>query len=69
MRDVEAELIAQIEEAMRKSGKTQADFAAHKGTTRQAVNPYFSGRKSLLTETGKDLLDFLGVSIRLVKKE
>lgn len=50
---------------MRSQGKTQADFAAHKGVTRQSVNPYFAGRKGLLTDTGKELLDYLGVTIKL----
>ncbi|WP_245557599.1 helix-turn-helix domain-containing protein [Deinococcus peraridilitoris] len=68
MRTIEQELLEQIKQVMRQSGKTQADFAAHQETSRQAVNPYFSGKKSLLTETGKDLLDFLGVSIQLIPK-
>ncbi|AXH00505.1 helix-turn-helix domain-containing protein [Deinococcus wulumuqiensis] len=50
---------------MRRSGKTQADFAAHKGVSRQSVNPYFNGKRSLFTETGRELLDFLGLRIRL----
>ena len=50
---------------MRERGVTQSDFASSKGIMRQTVNPYFKGRKSLLTETGKDLLEFLGVKIRL----
>lgn len=44
---------------------TQSEFAASKGITRQTVNPYFTGKKSLLTETGKDILEFLGVRIKL----
>ena len=65
MRDIEAELKNQIEDAMRRSGKTQADFAAHKGVSRQSVNPYFNGKRSLFTETGRELLAFLGLRIRL----
>lgn len=59
VRDIEAELRAQLQEVMRRSGKTQADFAAHQGVSRQSVNAYFTGRRSLLTDTGRDLLEFL----------
>ena len=50
---------------MRERRITQSGFAASKGIMRQTVNPYFSGKKSLLTETGKDLLEYLGVRIKL----
>lgn len=50
---------------MRRAGKSQADFASFKGASRQAVNPYFTGKKALLTDTALELLDFLGVRIRL----
>lgn len=65
MRDIEHELLLQLEDAMRRQGKTQADFAAQKGVSRQTVNPYFNGRKSLLTNTGREILDYLGLRIRL----
>ncbi|WP_407543686.1 helix-turn-helix transcriptional regulator (plasmid) [Deinococcus radiomollis] len=69
MRDIESELLQRIHDAMKKKGVTQSDFAKAYGKSRQAVNPYFAGRKSLLTETGKDLLEFLGVEIVLTEKE
>jgi transcriptional regulator with XRE-family HTH domain len=65
VRDIEAELLEEIEAAMRRTGQTQADFAAHRGVSRQSVNPYFNGKRSLLTETGRELLVFLGLRIRL----
>ena len=65
MRNIEKQLLEQVEQIMRERGVTQSDFASSKGILRQTVNPYFKGRKSLLTETGKDLLEFLGVKIRL----
>ena len=65
MRNIEQQLIEQVEQIMRERGVTQSDFASSKGIMRQTVNPYFKGKKSLLTETGKDLLEFLGVKIRL----
>ena len=65
MRNIEQQLIEQVEQIMRERGLTQSDFASSKGIMRQTVNPYFKGKKSLLTETGKDLLEFLGVKIRL----
>lgn len=65
MRNIEQQLIEQIELVMRERGVTQSDFASSKGIMRQTVNPYFKGKKSLLTETGKNLLEFLGVKIRL----
>lgn len=65
MREIEAELLEEIQRVMRASGKSQADFAAKQGVTRQSVNPYFNGRRGLLTDTGCDLLEFLRVRIRL----
>jgi transcriptional regulator with XRE-family HTH domain len=65
VRDIENQLLDEIFRVMRRRGLTQKDFAAAKGKTPQAVNPYFRGHKSLLTDTGKDLLEFLGVRIRL----
>ena len=54
---------------MKAKGLTQSDFAKANGRSRQAVNPYFAGRKALLTETGKDLLEFLNMEIVLVERE
>jgi transcriptional regulator with XRE-family HTH domain len=65
VRDIEQQLIEEIAKAMQARKQTQAAFASSKNINRQAVNPYFTGRKSLLTETGKDLLEFLGVRIKL----
>jgi hypothetical protein len=65
VRDIEKQLIEEINKAMQTRKQTQAAFASSKNVNRQAVNPYFTGRKSLLTETGKDLLEFLGVRIKL----
>jgi len=69
VRDIENELLNRIQEAMKTKGITQSDFAKAHGKSRQAVNPYFAGRKSLLTETGKDLLEFLGMEIVLVERQ
>jgi len=68
VRDIETELLKRIQEVMSAKGLTQSDFAKAHGRSRQAVNPYFAGRKALLTETGKDLLEFLGVEIVLVER-
>lgn len=62
---MEAQLLEEVRRVMREKGITQTDFADNKGISRQAVNPYFAGRRGLLTDTGKDLLEFLGVRIRL----
>jgi transcriptional regulator with XRE-family HTH domain len=64
-RTVEEQLADQIAHLMRVKGVTQQDFATHRGVTRQSVSPYFNGRKGLLTGTAKDLLEFLGVRIKL----
>ncbi|AFD25909.1 hypothetical protein DGo_CA1982 [Deinococcus gobiensis I-0] len=50
---------------MRRAGKTQAEFATFKGASRQAVNPYFTGKKALLTDTALELFEFLGVRVKL----
>jgi hypothetical protein len=50
---------------MRELNLNQTGFALAKSKSRQAVNPCFTGRKSLLTDTGKGLLEYLGVRIRL----
>ena len=69
MRDIESDLINEIVKVMRKGEKTQKDFADFKGVSRQSVNPYFTGERALLTGTGAELLEFLGVTIRLVPVE
>lgn len=65
MRKIERLLLDEIEQIMCQKGLTQQDFATKKGISRQAVNPYFTGRRGLLTDTGKDLLEFLGMRIKL----
>lgn len=50
---------------MREKGLTQAEYARRMGISRQQINQYMTGRRSLLTSTGKDLLESLGVRIRL----
>ena len=50
---------------MRVKGLSQKDFAEHKGVTRQSVNAVFTGRNKLLTGSGRELLEFLGVRIKL----
>jgi transcriptional regulator with XRE-family HTH domain len=68
VREVEAQLLEEVKRVMREKGMTQTEFADRKGISRQSVNPYFSGKRGLLTDTGKDLLEFLGVEVRLVRK-
>jgi transcriptional regulator with XRE-family HTH domain len=65
VRNIEQQLIDQVMDIMHARRVTQSEFAASKGITRQTVNPYFTGKKSLLTETGKDILEYLGVRIKL----
>lgn len=65
MRNIEQQLADEIAYQMRVKGLTQTDFANHRGVTRQAVSPVFSGRTGLLTGTAKDLLEWLGVRIKL----
>ena len=62
---MEQQLLDEIAFVMRVKGITQKDFADHKKTTRQNVNPIFNGRSGVLTGMGKDLLEFLGVKIKL----
>lgn len=54
---------------MAEKGIKQADYARAVGISRQSVNDYFKGRRGLLTDTGKDLLEYLGVEIRLVPRK
>jgi transcriptional regulator with XRE-family HTH domain len=55
----------EIAYVMRVKGISQKDFAEHKGVTRQSVNSIFTGRTKMLTGTGRDLLEYLGVRIKL----
>ena len=55
----------EIAYVMRVQGISQKDFADHKGVTRQSVNSIFTGRTKMLTGTGRDLLEYLGVRIKL----
>lgn len=50
---------------MRVRGLTQRDFAQHKHVTPQSVNQVFTGKVKMLTGQGRELLDWLGVRIKL----
>lgn len=62
---MEQQLADEIAFVMRIKGISQTDFAKHRGVTRQSVSPIFSGRGGLLSGTAQDLLEFLGVRIKL----
>ena len=62
---IEKDLLNEIHRVMRERNISQGDFAAHRNVTRQSVNPYLTGRKLLLTAIGSDLLEFLGVRVKL----
>jgi transcriptional regulator with XRE-family HTH domain len=62
---MEQQLADEIAYVMRVKGVTQTDFAKHRNVTRQSVSPVFSGRSGLLTSTAADLLEWLGVRIKL----
>ena len=64
-RTMDQQLLDEIAHVMRVKGISQTDYATHKGVTRQSVSQFFTGRKALLTGTGKDLLEFLGVRLKL----
>ncbi len=68
MREIEKQLLSEIKRVMAEKGIKQADYARAVGISRQSVNDYFKGRRGLLTDTGKDLLEYLGVEIRLVPR-
>jgi predicted XRE-type DNA-binding protein len=68
VRTIEQQLLNEIEKVMEAKGLKQTDYAKAMGISRQSVNDYFKGRRGLLTDTGKDLLEYLGVEIRLVPK-
>lgn len=50
---------------MRVRGLTQRDFAQHKQVTPQSVNQVFTGKVKMLTGQGRELLEWLGVKIKL----
>jgi transcriptional regulator with XRE-family HTH domain len=68
---MEQQLLDEIAYVMRVKGISQTDFATHKGVSRQSVSQFFTGKKSMLTGTARDLLDYLGVRIKLemIEKE
>jgi DNA-binding XRE family transcriptional regulator len=55
----------EIAYVMRVKGISQTDFAKAQGVTRQSVNALFTGRTKALTGTARDLLEYLGVRIKL----
>ena len=65
MKKIETELLNEIHRVMREKGVNQTDYAKHRGTSRQSVNPYLTGRKLLLSPVGSDLLEYLGVKVKL----
>ncbi|GEM88527.1 helix-turn-helix domain-containing protein [Meiothermus granaticius] len=69
MREIEKQLLSEIRRVMAEKGIRQADYARAVGVSRQSVSSYFQGRRGLLTDTGKDLLEYLGVEIRLVPRK
>lgn len=68
---MEEDILDQIAYVMRVKGLTQADFAEHKNVSRQSVNSIFTGRNKMLTGTGRELLDWLGLRVKLevIEKE
>ena len=68
---MEQQILDEIAYVMRVKGVTQKEFAEHKGVSRQSVNSVFTGRTKMLTGTGRELLEYLGVRIKLepIEKE
>jgi plasmid maintenance system antidote protein VapI len=64
-RTIEEQLLDEIAHVMRVKGVSQRDFAEHKEVSPQSVNQIFTGRRGLLTSSGVELLEYLGVQIRL----
>jgi transcriptional regulator with XRE-family HTH domain len=62
---IEQQLLEEIGQVMRSKGISQADYAKKRGVKPQSVSQFFTGRKALLTGTARDLLEFLGVRVRL----
>ncbi len=50
---------------MRVRGLSQRDFAQYKNVTPQSVNALFKGKNKMLTGQGRELLEWLGVRIKL----
>jgi hypothetical protein len=65
VRTIEDEFLTEILRVMHEKRITQTDYAKHRGSSRQSVNPYLTGKKLLLSPIGSDLLEFLGVRIKL----
>ncbi|MDX2005594.1 MAG: helix-turn-helix transcriptional regulator [Meiothermus sp.] len=65
---MEQQLLKEVQNLMDTKGITQAEYARAKGVSRQTVNQLFSGKRGLLTESAAELLEYLGVEIRLVPK-
>lgn len=62
---MEAQLLQEIKRIMIEKGIKPSEFADQKGISRQSVSQYMTGKRGLLTDTGKDLLEYLGVRIKL----
>lgn len=62
---MEQQLLEEVERVMRQKGVSQAEYARQKDKSRQHINLYIKGKKPLLTSTGTELLEYLGVRIRL----
>jgi predicted XRE-type DNA-binding protein len=65
VRTIEQQILDEVAHVMRVKGISQKDFAASRGVSRQSVNALFSGRTKMFTGTARDLLEFLGVRIKL----
>ena len=65
MRTIEQQILDEVAHVMRVKGISQKDFADAKGVTRQSVNAMFNGRTKMLTGTARELLEYLGVRVRL----
>ncbi len=65
MKDIENQFRKEIARVMQEKGITQTEYATAKGISRQSINPYLTGRKLLLTPVASELLEYLGVQIRL----
>jgi transcriptional regulator with XRE-family HTH domain len=65
VRNIENQLLLEIARVMREKNITQTSYANAKGVSRQSINPYLKGRKMLLTPVASELLEFLGVQIKL----
>jgi transcriptional regulator with XRE-family HTH domain len=64
-RTIREQLLDEIAHVMRVKDVSQRDFAEHKGVSPQSVNQIFTGRRGLLTSSGIELFEYLGVRLRL----